>query len=129
MNFRDPMCPLPLQPCTTGKSPWITTHPCYPYLLYPMLLCLQDTPRYSSIFWKSSAAYCLGGSSYLFALWLTPYVRVFFIDIPCPCHTGDMEIIMCVNAPYHPLIPMKSFFWLRCHSGLELELKKNSNLR
>src|SRR4051812_39248067 len=120
------MCSLSLQTCTTGKYPWITTHPCYPYLHYLMLVCLQDTPRYSSISWKSSAAYCLGGSSYLFALWLTPYVQVFFIDIPCPCHTDVMEIIMCANAPNHPLIPMNSFFRLRCHSRRELVLGKSN---
>src|SRR3954469_17573361 len=96
----------------------MTTHPCYPYLHYPILLCWQDTPGYSLLSWKSSTAYCFGGSSYLFALWLTPCVQVFFTDIPCPCHTDVMEIIMCANAPYHPLIPMKSFFWLRRHSDL-----------
>ena len=59
--------------------------------------------------WASSAAYCFGDSFYLLALWLTPYVQVFFIDIPCPCPTGLMEIIMCANAHNLPLIPMKSF--------------------
>src|SRR3954467_4184207 len=114
------MCPLPLSFPTTGKSPWISTHPCYPYLHYPKLLCWQDTSGYSPMSWKSSAAYCFGGSSYLFALWLTPYVQVFFIYIPCPCHIDVMEIIMCANAPNHPLIPMKSFASLRRHSGHEL---------
>ena len=52
------MCPLPLKFSTTGKSPWITNHPCYRYLHSPMLLCLQDTPKYSPMSWESFAAYC-----------------------------------------------------------------------
>ena len=33
-----------------------------------------------------------------------------------------MEIIMCENAHNHPLILMNSFFWLRRHSGHEMDL-------
>src|ERR1041384_2450671 len=104
----------------------MTAHPFYPYLHYPILLCWQDTSGYSPMSSKSSAAYCLGGSSYLFALWLTPYVQVFFIDIPCPCHTDVMEIIICVNAHNHPLIPVNSFFRLRRHSRHELVPDKSN---
>ena len=39
-----------------------------------MILCLQDTPRYSPMTWESSAAYCFGDSSALLALWMIPYV-------------------------------------------------------
>ena len=45
------------------------------YLHYPMLFCLQDTPRYSPMSWASSAAYCSRDCSYLLALWLIPYVQ------------------------------------------------------
>ena len=76
--------------------------------------------------WNSSAAYGFGGSSYLLALWMIPYVQVLFIDILCPYLTDLMEIIMCVNAHTYPLIPMKSFFWLGRHSGHELVLGKSN---
>src|SRR3954451_22585905 len=100
----------------------MTTHHCYPYLHYLILLCWQDTSGYSPMSWKTSEAYCFGGSSYLFALWLTPYVKIFFIGIPYPCHTDLMEIVMCANAHNRPLTPMNSFFRLRRHSGHEMDL-------
>src|SRR4051812_38407494 len=37
-----------------------------------------------------------------------------------------MEIIMCANAHNHLFIHVKSFFWLRRHSGHELDLGKST---
>ena len=106
----------PVYPC--GELPILAIH-----TFFTGYSCVGKIPRDTLRYLENPRQpTALEVSSYLLALWLNPYVQVFFIDIPCPCHTDVMEIIMCENVHNHPLIPMKSFFWLRRHSGHKLDL-------
>ena len=59
LMFSRDLCPSLWLFLTTDKSVWITTYTCHSYDHPPLILLLQDTPKFSLMFRESFCAYCL----------------------------------------------------------------------
>ena len=88
------LCPSLLLFLTTDKSVWITTYTCHSYDHPPLILLLQDTPKFSLLFRESFELTAL----LFFVTWIPLWIILALIEYPLipqlfMCFTMVFEIL------------------------------------
>ena len=96
------LCPSLLLFLTTDKSVWITTYTCHSYDHPPLILLLQDTPKFSLLFRE----YFVPTALQFFATWIPLRIN------PRTCRvSAHPQLFMCFTKVFKIIFDLPKILW------------------